>query len=131
MFALAQSLLAPCPCGHIINFEKSEFSHQKVQMSASEEPSLSAKCSHWTTLLTAVVFLWTAHTLAKTQLKGSESNVQARIKILVQIRTWTPNLFRCLLCLHELLFNRKTLIFRFATVVLKNIRFHKKFKNYW
>jgi len=30
--------LPPCPCGHTINFEKSDFLHQKVRTSISEEP---------------------------------------------------------------------------------------------
>jgi len=71
MFALAQPP-PPCPCGYIINFEKSEiFCHkfrkirrflcQKVRTAASKEPlpSLSAKCPNWTNPhppLTADVF---------------------------------------------------------------------------
>jgi len=37
----------PCPCGHTINFEKSEFLNQKVRTSASIFP-LVWKCPHWT-----------------------------------------------------------------------------------
>jgi len=53
--------LPTCPCGHTINFKKTdEFLHQNVQTSTSEEPSspLSTKCPNWTKTppLTADVF---------------------------------------------------------------------------
>jgi len=53
--------LSPCPCGHNINFEKSEvFLHQKCRRPRLKNllSPLSAKCPHWTNLsiLTADVF---------------------------------------------------------------------------
>jgi len=41
-------LLPPCPCGHTINFEKSEVFYTKNCGRPLLSSPLSEKCTHWT-----------------------------------------------------------------------------------